>query len=65
MAQSLDQKRPMESKVTVIKVTVKEVNRLFKAGVLFSVLTKIMKSEIIRLLRSASDGYEIGNASVP
>ena len=60
-----DQKRPIETKVTAIKVTVEEVNRVLEVGrLLFSVLTKEENAELQRILNGQSDETELGNTGV-
>ena len=60
MSKKSDPKRPIKPKVTV-----EEVNRVLEVGrLLFSVLTKEEKAELIRLLSSSSKNNELGNAGV-
>ena len=60
-----DQKRPTETKVTAVKVTVEEVNRVLEVGrLLFSVLSEEEKAELIRFLSASSSEYELGNTGI-
>lgn len=54
MTQILEPKRPIEPKVTAVKITVEEVNRVLEVGrLLFSVLTEEEKAELIRFLSTS------------
>ena len=56
MSQTTDKKRPTESKVTAVEVTVEEVNRVLEVGrLLFSVLTEEEIAELQRVLNDSSD----------
>ena len=60
MFQITDQKRPIETQVTI-----EEVNRVLEVGrLLFSVLTEEEIAELQRILNGPSDENEIGNAGV-
>ena len=65
MSQNSDIKRPVETQVTAVEITVEEVNRVLEVGrLLFSVLTEEEKAELIRFLNASSGGTEIGNTGV-
>ena len=65
MSNQSDPKRPKETKVTTVEITVEEVNRVLEVGrLLFSVLTEEEKEELQRFLSSSSGEAEIGNAGV-
>ena len=65
MSHQSDNKRPTETKVTAVEVTVEEVNRVLEVGrLLFSVLTEEEKAELIRLLSASSSENELGNTGV-
>ena len=65
MSQNSDIKRPVETQVTAVEITVEEVNRVLEVGrLLFSVLTEEEKAELIRFLNASSGKTEIGNTGV-
>ena len=65
MSQKTDPKRPTETKVTAVEITVEEVNRVLDVGrLLFSVLTEEEKAEFVQIFNGQSDETELGNAGV-
>ena len=56
MTQILDQKRPAETQVTAVEITVEDVNRILEVGrLLFSVLTEEEIAELQRVLNEPSN----------
>ena len=65
MSHQSEPKRPTESQVTAVEITVEEVNRVLEVGrLLFSVLTEEEIAELQQILNSSSDEGKLGNAGV-